>query len=264
MPKPGPESTLEDVRALLIQTGVDDLLEAGLGTGVERLKLADVIEAAGVSRATAYRSLFDEALNPQETMRRDVLKHVVGRSARQEQYNSTVAAATAEFTLQADALASSDVALRTQAMRSILLVAANSNFFEVAASRERAVLTAMSGALRSIPADQLPEERDALRSGEEGISHRFVEMYAVYSELFGYRLKSHYEPHHFSTAIASVIDGTVMRDGYSEFLADIKRPTGPDGADESWTLFAILFEATYLAFWEPKDAANPFCDLRNY
>lgn len=264
MRKPGPESTLEDVRALLIQTGVDDLLAAGLGTGVERLKLADVIEAAGVSRATAYRSLFDEALNPQETMRRDVLKYVVGGTTRHERLASTSAAATAEFIRQADALASSNVEVRTHAMRSILRVAANCNFFEVAASRERAILTAMSGALRSIPADRLPEERDALRSGEESISHQFIEMYAAFSELFGYRLQSHYEPQHFATAMASVVDGTVMRDGYSDFLADIKRPTGPDGAEESWTLFATLFEATYLAFWEPKDAVNPFCDLRNY
>ncbi len=264
MTKPGPESTLQDVRALLIKTGVDDLLEAGLGTGVERLKLADIIEAAGVSRATAYRSLFDNALNPQETMRRDVLKDVVQRPARQEQHDSTVAAATAELTRQTDALESADVAVRTLAMRSIIRVSAGANFFDVAASRERAVITAMSGALRSIPADQLPDERDALRSGEASLSKRFIEMYATFGELFGYRLKAHYEPHHFATAMASLVDGTVMRDGYSDYLADIERPTGPDGAEEPWTLFAILFEATFVAFWEPKDPANPYCDLRNY
>ena len=62
--RPGPDSTLAEVRAALVEEGVEILARVGVDLGLDRIKLADVIAATGVGRSSAYRSLADPELNP--------------------------------------------------------------------------------------------------------------------------------------------------------------------------------------------------------
>ena len=49
----------------------------------------------------------------------------------------------------------------------------------------------------------------------------------------------------------ALIEGCVLRQVGAEDLPLIQRPTGPDGALQEWTLFAVGLEALALQFFEP-------------
>ena len=49
-----------------------------------------------------------------------------------------------------------------------------------------------------------------------------------------------------------------MREGLSDELDGISRPSGPEGENEEWTLLGIAFDGMFRAFFEPDDPADPF------
>lgn len=261
--RPGPESTLADVRAQLIDAATDTLLRDGVDMGLGRIVLSDVIARAGVSRATAYRSLASDTLEPQEELRYEVLRRMLNRDSREANQEVITTAVAAELEHQAQNAASTDIALRTHAMRSLMRVGGAASYHNVVASRERAILVAAYGAERSQPTTD-SWKAAALTEGERGVQMMLNDTYSSLSKLFGYRLKPQYEMEQFSTAAASLVEGIAMRHGFNDNLDHIVRPTGPGGADEDWTLYAVGFEGLFLTFFEIISPEAPIADLANY
>ena len=248
--RPGPESTLDDVRDQLVTAAVDAIERVGVDVGLDHIKLADVIEAAGVGRSTAYRSLADDELAPQEVLHRELLAQILGRHHRRTNLSIVTAAAMDELARQQTNLDSGDPELRAVAIRALIRVGSEASYNEVVASTERAILISSYGALRS--SSTRDWRHDALTRGEEVLATLFGELYAGLSEIVGYQLRAGLKMEQFSTAIAALLEGLAMREGFSEHLAGIERPTGPNGESEPWTLFAIGFEGLYAVFFEPR------------
>ena len=247
--RPGPESTLADVRDQLVAEAVEQIERFGVDIGLDHIKLADVIEATGVGRSSAYRSLADDTLAPQEVLHRELFAQILGRHHRQTNLSIVTAATMDELARQQPNLDSGDPERRAAAIRGLIRVGSAASYHEVVASIERAILISSYGALRSSPGQDW--RHDALRRGEQVLATLFGELYAGLSEIVGYRLRDGLSMEQFSTAIAALLEGLAMRDGFSEHLVGIDRPTGPDGEIESWTLFAIGFEGIYGVFFEP-------------
>ncbi|HLH28034.1 MAG TPA: hypothetical protein VKW77_03915, partial [Acidimicrobiales bacterium] len=58
-----------------------------------------------------------------------------------------------------------------------------------------------------------------------------------------------------TTAAASLVGGFALRRGGHD--AVVSRPTGRDGEDQQWTLFAVALEALLRAFVEPDPKSGP-------
>lgn len=252
--RPGPESTLDDVRDQLVAEAVTALERLGVDVGLDHIKLADVIDSAGVGRSTAYRSLADDHLAPQEVLHRDLLAQILRRHHRRTNLAIVTEATMAELERQRAHLESDDAERTASAMQALIRVGGAASYREVVSSTERTILISSYGALRSSPVRDW--RHDELAEGEQVLATLFGEIYAGLSALAGYRLRSGFTMEQFSTAIAALLEGLAMREGFSEHLDRIDRATGPDGELEEWTLFAIGFEGIYGVFFEPIRSAS--------
>lgn len=262
--RPGPESTLGDVKERLIEAAMADLLANGVGIGLEEVTLSSAIAATGASRATAYRSLSHADLDPQAYLREEVISRVLLRDTREENREKVARAVTAEIERRTADLESNDAARRTAAFRSIIRVGAAESYTSVANSCERSILIAAYGATNSRGDDAIESRLAELRKGEADVATLFSDIYHQLASLFQYRLRPQYDMADFATAVAAFVEGLAMRSRVSSHLVDIYRPTGVDGGEEPWTLFAIGVEGMFTVFFEPNDPANPFVDLTRY
>lgn len=247
--RPGPESTLTDVRDQLITAAVATLERLGVDVGLEHIKLADIIETAGVGRSSAYRSLADDDLAPQEVLHRELLAQILRRHHRRTNLSIVTEATMVELERQRQNLESDDAERKSLAIQALIRVGGAASYHEVVSSKERTILISSYGALRSSP--DRDWRHDELAQGEQVLATLFGELYAGLSAIAGYQLRPGMAMEDFSTAIAALLEGLAMREGFSDHLDGINRPTGPNGELEEWTLFAMGFEGMYSVFFEP-------------
>lgn len=261
--RPGPDSTLDDVRAKLIDAGITLLRARGVDLGLGDIPLSDAIAEAGVTRSTAYRSLADDELAPQAVLHRELLTYLLTRYTRTDTRLVLEAAIAAELELHADTLASGTASERTRAMRSVIRVGSNTSYQAVVDSAERSILTALYGALRSSPAPA-DWRHQAIVEGERGLAAMFTDFYNGLVSLFEYRVKAPFTMDQFHAAAASLVEGMAMREGFNDELTMIERATASDGANQEWSLFAVSFEALFIGMFEPDNPIEPFADLTSY
>lgn len=259
--RPGPDSTLQDVRAQLIDAATESLLSLGMEIGLEQVKLSDAIVRAGVTRATAYRSLVDEKLGPQDTLRREVLARLLSRDSRRENRDLVSEAAISVLTDRADDLASDDVVVRTDVLRSLIRAGSKVSHEGIASSVERGLLMAAYGALQSQGQSGSQWQIEFLRIGERALIDTFSEMYEQLTAAFGLQLRPGFTLQQFSSIIAALAEGLGMRSAVNDHVDTLDRPTGPDDELEPWTLQGVGIASLVQTFFEPIDADDPFVDL---
>ncbi|MEE9414804.1 MAG: hypothetical protein V3V01_05920 [Acidimicrobiales bacterium] len=262
--RPGPESTLEDVRSRLIAAATQALLSSGIEIGLSQIKLSEAISATGIARATAYRALAHDEREPQDELQQAVMLGLLTRKAREESYDVAGIALQHEVAVQQHNVESSDVADRTRALRAFIRVGCEASYREVVSSRERSILMSFYGSIASQGDEVSPHRLSALRQGEQEVERLFVGIYANIAGRFGYSLRSDYTMEQFATAVVGLIEGLGVRAPVSPHLEDIARPTGPDGSIEQWTLFGVAFEGLFTAFFEPQSPESPAADLLAY
>jgi len=233
--RPGPESTLSDVREKLVEAAALTLAESGVHIGLGAIKLSEVIERAGVTRATAYRSLTDDGLSPQEFLRSEVMRRLLSRDTRMDSRALVDSVMAEVFKERSGALESDDINVRTDLLREVIRVGTTVSHFSLAKSKEGAILVSAYGAISSQdPSDRIWEVEE-LRPG--------------------------YNIEHFSAALTSVAEGLAMRSAVSDHVDELHLPTGPGASLQSWTLQGTVCVAMVRHFYEPVDPDNPFVDL---
>ena len=55
----------------------------------------------------------------------------------------------------------------------------------------------------------------------------------------------------FADAVGALVEGCSLRDRVTDGMANIMRPTGPDGQMQEWTTFSIGLVALAAEFFEP-------------
>jgi AcrR family transcriptional regulator len=261
--RPGPDSTLDDVRARLVDAGAKLLRERGAELGLANITLSDTIAEAGVSRSTSYRSLAHQDLAPQAVLHQEILTQLLTRNSRNTNAEAIQAAIVNELKRHDLALRGGSCQDRTNALRSIIRVGANTSFAHVVESTERSLLTAVCGSLRSSPAP--PDWRHvALREGEHNITELFSNLYGRLAEVFDYGMRAPFTMNQLSAAGASLVEGISMRHGFNQHVAMIDRPTGPGDTIEEWSLFAVSFESLFRGMCQPRNTESPFANLDRY
>lgn len=99
--------------------------------------------------------------------------------------------------------------------------------------------------------DQRRRVQSALLDGYESVTKYWEETYSGLMGVLGVRIRPPWTIRQFTMAVTAYSEGCSLRqriDGYSDRIV---RPTGPQGEDQEWTLFAVGLEALVHQFFEP-------------
>ena len=99
-----------------------------------------------------------------------------------------------------------------------------------------------------------PEQRERillpLREGYTSFTKMWEESFAALAALLGLRIRADSEMSEFVMVLAALDQGFSLRHRINGKIEYVTRPTGPNGENEDWTLFALGLEALVHQFFE--------------
>jgi hypothetical protein len=104
---------------------------------------------------------------------------------------------------------------------------------------------------------QLQRVRAGLLDGYETVTKFWSETYGGLMEFLGLRIRQPWTLRQFTVAVTAYSEGYSLRQHVEGDMERFLRPTGPDGEDQEWTLFAAGLEALVMQFFEPDPAFVP-------
>jgi AcrR family transcriptional regulator len=217
--------TGEETRALLLQVGVQMLLERGVSAGVQHIRLQDVLRRAGLTTGAAYRLWAD-----QTDYQRDLAVAMV--RLRLSEPADYARDAVQELI---DSGADGDDIIRAAALVHVRTAALDTTDEDDARDAQQFVIAL---ALRTA-ADTWPELKAASRDRHRESIASFSEFYAMLMEAYGLRMKTGLTIRDFTEAMAAMGEGFAVRamEGIEHpkylFSDSDEAPAG------EWTLFAL-------------------------
>ncbi len=246
----------DEIRELLLDVGGSILREEGLGSGAEAVtfkKAFDRLEQTTGIRLT-NGSVIQRVWRNQAEFQADVLVAIVLEGIEDE----------VDLTLGAVAplLATVDLTTpegREEAMRELCRVGGAANLNVMRRSNNWPMWIGVWGLVTSRePLDYRERIAQALVSGCHDFDDRIEEVYTAMVAFLGYRLRERFTLRQFAVAVDCLGQGCGLRDRIDDAnLEGIARPTGPGGAMQEWTLFAVGFESLVRQFFEIDPDWNP-------
>jgi hypothetical protein len=244
-----PRLSREGLRELLVETGGSILREDGLGTGAETLTFKKVFDRVEEKTGIRYTnaSVIRRVWKNLSEFQADVLVAIALKENSDEidlNVDAVVPVLTnVDFTTPES---------REEAMRELCRVggAASLQTF-----RKSTNWPSWIGMWRLVdsgePLEDYKEIEAALVSGYDAVNERLEGVYAAMIDFLGFRLSEKLTLRQFAIAADSLGRGCGLRDRIDHSdMEGIERPTGPGGAAQEWTLFAIAFEALVQKFFE--------------
>jgi len=233
--RPGrkPRFTSAELAGRTLDAALDAVLRAGVGSGLDAIRIEKVIVEADVPRAATYE-LWDRrgAGTSQENLRRATVVEII------QNMPSGNVARTTEYALEriaehADVFENGSTAERA-AVRSVLIrdVSAFNNRL-LQDQRWRVYRTLAS----SVGTQQDPELRAAVVDGENALLDSYGEMYRQLAAIFDLELRPGFEMRHFVISTYALNEGLSNRIG-GQFTDQTLMLDG-----DEWTVFGIGFEA---------------------
>ncbi len=233
---------------MLVQAGAEILREEGLATGAEHVTFKRVFEhlqdTAGI-RVT-HASVIGRIWQNQEEYQTEVLT----RLAQLEipDVDAEVAAAFAGL----GTVDRSTPATRWEAALEISRIGGEKTFDSIVRSPMWprwmglwALAIVDPGSPRKQPIGE------ALLRAEDEAAEYYESSYAVAMGALGLRMRAPLTVRQFALSIDAYAQGCALRAGVDPTTSDrISRPTGPDGAEQEWTLFSVGLEALIHQFVE--------------
>ena len=248
-PKPKSHQSREELRATLLEAGREILHQEGLETGSNNLTFKRVFERVEQQsgRRLTNASVIRRVWQNQAEFQADVLVSIALDESRPEA-DQTVQAVVALL----DDLDLSTAESRARSLRELCRVGGAASADAIAGSPNWQLwisVVAMATATNS--PDQRHRVQAALMEGYGAVTKFWDETYGALIELFGVRIRHPWTMHQFTIAVTAYSEGCSLRTRIEGSPELIVRPTGPDGEDQEWTLFAIGLEALVHQFFEP-------------
>lgn len=221
-------------------------------SGLDAVTLDGAISESGVPRGSAYKLWQSDDQTPQDGFRRAVVLDILRTLPASTGLPSTEGV-YAEALTSIEHLDLQDPADNDYALRELTRVVTAFNHLRLEDGENWRIY----GALRSAALTRFGDDTemlDAIREGEEFLIQGYADLYGSVAELLGYRLKGDLTLLEFSAVTFALNEGLVHRLSDTFRRGGISRPTGPNGEEREWTLYAIGFEALVHAFWEKKPA----------
>lgn len=225
--------TLEETRALLLETGLRCLYDKGLFVAVTHIRLGDVAREAGLTTGAAYRIWAG-----QEDFHRDLALAAIR--------HRDVASIQATFGRIHEAIAAK------APLAEVLRLGALAGLYPQGPTDPFIITLALRAASGSVP--ELAEASRA-RHGESMAA--FEELYGALLRHYGRRMRPPFGIEALSHAIAALSEGFAMQtmSGVPHptyELDDVEAEVGRD-----WTLLGIALEAVVDRLTEPEPAPPP-------
>ena len=243
-----------ELRSLLLGAGRAILLDRGLETQASSVTFKAALDrvAADTGLRFSNASIIGRIWKDQREFRLEVLNSFASIDYRSE-IDSVVAAI-------APVLAESDLsteASRSAALREVCRVGGATH---VMALRDSSTFALWIG-IWSIAAssDSSAEQRDlheALTDGYEVINHHFENAFGELMDILKVQVRKPLTVRQFADAVGALVEGCSLRDRVTDGMANIMRPTGPDGQMQEWTSFSIGLVALATEFFEPIPSSD--------
>lgn len=245
-------------RRALLDAGLELLKSRGVAPGLDRVTLKEAIELSGVPRSTAYR-LYEGGKGQLEEYRADLLSDL----DNSVDTAPTMAAIEKVLAEVAPLIESQDPLKLAQALREVLRVTVNTNVESVTKSLEwRVYMSSLASLGTGAEAD--PEMTEAFRLAASEFGERFVEFFDHLITVFGLRLRDSFTLHDFGALVSATIEGAALRQHVDPRLANMKRPTGPEGELQSWNAAGVAIEGFLVSWFQPDLHAKATADLGSW
>ena len=258
-----PRLSRDELRTLFVEAGLAILREEGLGTSGDSLtfkRARERVEAdTGIHITNA--SLIGRVWENQFDFQTDVLAIAASDDSASEIDDTLRVVSPVLFGMDPTSEES-----RRFTMQEICRVSAAAN---TKALRESTDWLLWIGIWAVTAVGATPERRnridDALKLSYLEVTERMEDFYRAGLAFIGYRVRAGLTVRQFTIAVAALAEGCVLRDRVdAKHMNGIKRPTGPRGEVQEWTLFGLALEALSNAFFElDPDWSSPEIDARS-
>ncbi|MGO8872812.1 MAG: hypothetical protein ACLQPH_15685 [Acidimicrobiales bacterium] len=250
-----PRRSATETRQLLLDAGVEALLDEGLGTGAEGLtfkRIYDRLEKTRGIRLT-NASVIKRAFRTQEEFQTEVLATIASSDSRDFQ---------ALANLLGDVLVGAD--------RSTL-----EGRWQCISDLSRVTGTVMLDLLRGSPVWRVwigiwalagsgragsDKERltRALLASYSSIMRDTTALYTAVNEDLGFRVRAPLTMAQCAAAIQALVEGSALRDLVDEqAMRTVRLPTAADGSEEEWTVLGLALHTLVRQFLEPDPDWTP-------
>lgn len=241
--------TKEEIRRLLLDAGRSILMEDGLGIG-----------ASGVTFKRAFERV--EATTGARLTNASVIRRVWENQA---EFQTDVLAATVSANVSADEMAAivdvlapllstldrSTPEARLRSLDEVCRLSGRASLDAILHSPTWSLWVGIWVLGTTSPATPVNDRvRRALLDGYKLDTEGWETVYAGLVDQLGMRLRAPFTLRQFTISVGALVEGCALRHFGAEDLDAIDRPTGPDGALQSWNLLGVGFQALALQFFE--------------
>jgi len=246
---PPSKRSREELHKVLLDEGREILFEEGFEADSSNLTFKRVFERveAKTGRRITNASVIKRVWANQAEFQADVLVSIAKDEARPEAGGAVdaIAAVFATFDL-------STPVSRGRALRDVCRVGGNASSTAIAQSRNWPLwISVVAMATATAMPDQRERIKEALVDGYLSVSKFWSENFMVLIDVLGVRFRRPWTMDQFSMAVIAYSEGCSLRQRTSDHIEMMIRPTGPNGEDQKWSLFAVGLEALVHQFLEP-------------
>ncbi len=240
----------EEIRRLLLDAGVEILLDEGLGSGAEGLTFKRVYgrleRTRGVRLTNA--SVIGRAFRTQEEFQTEVLATIAASDSQDFRRLAEV--------IVEEVLVEADLTSLEGRWRCIRDISRTTGVLLLDILRSSPVWRVWIGIWALAGSGEQSPEKDRL-AGALLMSYRSVmrdttSLSTAILAMLGFRVKAPMTMEHGASAIQALAEGSALRDLVDEgAMRHISMPTGPAGEPEEWTVFGIALHTLITQFIEP-------------
>jgi hypothetical protein len=238
-----------ELRSMLLEAALEILREEGLQTGSVNITFKRVCDRVEVRTGihVTNGSVIKRIWENQAEFQADVLAAVANDLSRPELgfiFNAL------EPLLEKAVL--SDPGSRARLVQQVCRVGGEANAVTTAESPNYPLwMHVVATAITTSQTQQRERILQVLREGYTSFTRLWEESFTGLAALVGLRIRPGSDMSQFVMVLAALDQGFSLRHRINGKIEYVSRPTGPNGENEDWTLFAIGLEALVHQFFEP-------------
>ena len=244
----------EELRTTLIDEGREILFAEGLEAGSSNLTFKRVFERveAKTGKRITNASVIKRIWENQADFQADVLVTIARDEARRAQGSGQRA------TAMLGALDLTTPESRTRALREVCRVEGNASSTAIDQSNTWPLwISVIAMSIATAKPDRQARIKAALADGYLSVTRFWSENFIVLIDVLGFRMRHPWSMDQFTMAAIAYAEGCALRQRTSDHIEMMTRPTGSNGEDQEWSLFAIGLEALAYQFIELDPEFTP-------
>jgi hypothetical protein len=244
-----PRLARAELRSMLLEAALEILREEGLQTGSVNITFKRVCDRVQVRTGihVTNGSVIGRIWENQAEFQADVLVAVANDQSRPELgliFNAL------EPLLDEAALSNPES--RARLVQQVCRVGGQANAVATAESPNYPLwMHVVATAITTPHAAQRERILLPLREGYTSFTKMWEESFAVLAAFLGLRIRADSDVSEFVMVLTALDQGFSLRHRINGKIEYVTRPTGPNGENEDWTLFALGLEALVHQFFEP-------------